>query len=581
MVTRTMAAACCLVLLGVTAAAADADEQTPVESSVVHVTVYPEWAYVTREARVQLQKDSARLAFKGLPAWIDDESIRARLVGAEGSKIAGVSAKTTYLARSTKAEVQKAEEEVLGLADAMEDLRSELAVIDEERKYFSEIRLWKTKRAPQQAAWRKVNTEELDEVRKFVFGGMAEAVKRATAIRRKIRDLEPELTAKQKALNDLRGRTRLEQKEIVVEIESAAEAKATLSVSYLISGASWYPDYDARTDRDKSNVQLTCEAVVQQSTGEDWADASFTLSTIQPYLTREKPELKPWYVNTSTALSLEFNAEPQAQLSRGSRYNLSPSSSARMQRLKKKQRAGQAGQVLQAFEYNVLRAQAVARQVEERGATVEFDIAGRHAVKADGKPVKLPIGETGLVASLRYAAVPVVSRSTYVTGEMRNTGEFPFLPGEVKVYVDGSLIGKSKVACVAEGENFELYLGLEEQIKVTRDLDAQKSSTSRSGNRKRFIAAYRIEITNFLEAAAVVEVRDQVPVSQDNRIKVKVLGVEPRTGEADKGIITWTVDLAPGESKELRFEFRVDYPAGIYIGNAEALEKQIRAKRKR
>ena len=177
----------------------------------------------------------------------------------------------------------------------------------------------------------------------------------------------------------------------------------------------------------------------------------------------------------------------------------------------------------------------------------------------------------------RYSAAPAVSKSTYVIGAMRNSADFPLLPGPVRVYIDGSFIGKSAIDCVSENERFELYLGLEQRIKVTRDLDSKKSAVSRSGSRRRLVAAYTISVRNYLTKPVELEVTDQVPVSQDSSVKVKVLAIEPRTEVPDKGIITWPGELPAEGGAELRFEFLVDYPDDVELPNAAAMEKWILA----
>jgi len=562
-------------------------EAKGVPSRIVRVTVYPEWAYVSREAAVDLARGTARLAFKGLPAWIDAESIRAKLTGSDGARILGVTSKTVYLARSTKEEVRNAEDEVTRLKDQVEDMRGELSALALEKKYLMGLTVWKLDKIPHEAAVREVKLIELREVKDFLRGALADNIKKTKEVERRIRDLGPDLQAKERACAELRGRSRLEQREIVVEVGSDAPARAKLSVSYLVSGASWYPAYDARADAEREKIGVACKAVVQQSTGEDWSGAKFTLSTIQPYLVREKPELKPWYVDSATARQVANRRQQAEQAHVGSQILRLDNRSAtvRLQSIQRRQydynkrAGGKAAEALKLYQGNVLRAREVIRQVEKRGTTVEFEIAGTYTVPADGKAVKMAVGEVELAAARRYSAAPAVSRSTYVTGAMRNTGEFPFLPGPVEIYVAGSLIGKSKVDTVAEGEKFELYLGLEERIKVTREIDMKKSSTSRSGSSKRLRAGYVIKVQSFLIGAATVEVSDQVPVSQDNRVRVKLMGVEPKTSPPDKGIITWKVGLEPGASQELTFEFQMDYPAGVHFAYPAALEEEIERKR--
>lgn len=573
---KSLIIAFCLVLAFCGVVSAQEGLKTTVEkgisSKIIHVTVYPQWAYVTRLAEVSLSGKAEKFFFKNLPAWIDEESIRVRVESPGECTIIGASTKTIYLVRATEEEVHRAEEEVTKLRDKIEDINAEINILSQEKAYLSDLKVWKLEKVPHESAVREVTTDELHKVKNFITDELLKNVSKTTELKRKIRDLQPELRAKEKEWADVKSRARLEKKEIIVELSSKRPARAELFVSYLISGASWYPSYDARTDVGREKINLSCEAILQQTTGEDWKDATFTLSTIQPYLMRQKPELAPWYINTASVQTI--SRTPQ----QFSTFRGSGKEKRRMQKIQQKQEGwnvANAPGAWKGFSRNSQQAMEVIRQVEERGTTAEFDIIGRYSVKTDGKAVKMPIGITELNAIRRYSAAPAVSKSTYVTAKMRNKGKFPFLPGPVKVYVAGSLIGKSKIDCVAEEEKFELYLGLEERIKVTRELDTKKSSIAIFSRKKRLNVAYNIKVKNFLKGPATIEISDQIPVSQDATVKVKLLNTDPNPGKTEKGIITWPLRFDAGEAKTIHFEFQVEYPETVQLRRARQLEEQI------
>ena len=56
---------------------------------ITNVIVYPEWAYVTRIAKVTIEKGETKLIYKNLPAWIDPESIQIKVNGSDQFKILG------------------------------------------------------------------------------------------------------------------------------------------------------------------------------------------------------------------------------------------------------------------------------------------------------------------------------------------------------------------------------------------------------------------------------------------------------------------------------------------------------------
>jgi Domain of unknown function (DUF4139) len=73
----------------------------------------------------------------------------------------------------------------------------------------------------------------------------------------------------------------------------------------------------------------------------------------------------------------------------------------------------------------------------------------------------------------------------------------------------------------------------------------------------------------------VIEIRDQIPVSQNDSIKVKINTIDPKTDKIDNGIITWKINLNPSEKKTLYFEFEIEYPKDVKIDKTMDLEKQI------
>src|SRR5260370_158658 len=84
----------------------------------------------------------------------------------------------------------------------------------------------------------------------------------------------------------------------LVRIEVASAGEVAIDLSYLVSGASWLPRYDARVDVSSARVHLTQQALVTQRTGEDWADVVLALSTARPSAAATLPdEPTPWYID--------------------------------------------------------------------------------------------------------------------------------------------------------------------------------------------------------------------------------------------------------------------------------------------
>jgi hypothetical protein len=61
-------------------------------------------------------------------------------------------------------------------------------------------------------------------------------------------------------------------------------------------------------------------------------------------------------------------------------------------------------------------------------------------------------------------------------------------------------------------------------------------------------------------------VEASLPVSRDNRIKVRIETIQPEpTSRDDLGNVVWKLDLAPNVETVLTVPYRIDYPAGLNV----------------
>ena len=83
-------------------------------------------------------------------------------------------------------------------------------------------------------------------------------------------------------------------KAVVVNLRQKPDAHCSvvrLHLSYEQSGARWSPSYTLRFDRDFTLAELSMQAHLCQSTGEDWKDVRLEVSTAEVAAWKELPEL--------------------------------------------------------------------------------------------------------------------------------------------------------------------------------------------------------------------------------------------------------------------------------------------------
>lgn len=101
---------------------------------------------------------------------------------------------------------------------------------------------------------------------------------------------------------------------IEVVVSSSAEIKTKLLLNYYVPDAGWDPSYDIRIEEINDPLKLGYKANVWQDSDEAWDNILLTLSTGNPALDNNKPELSPYYLTFNNY----YRSSPAGSKSSGS-----------------------------------------------------------------------------------------------------------------------------------------------------------------------------------------------------------------------------------------------------------------------
>jgi hypothetical protein len=86
------------------------------------------------------------------------------------------------------------------------------------------------------------------------------------------------------------------------------------------------------------------------------------------------------------------------------------------------------------------------------------------------------------------------------------------------------------------------------------------------GGKRRFHYGYEIRLESALPSPATVTLRDQMPVSLHEEIKVRLETTEPRpTKQTELNLLEWELALSPRQKLTLRFDFSVEFPQTMEV----------------
>ena len=74
-----------------------------------------------------------------------------------------------------------------------------------------------------------------------------------------------------------------------------------------------------------------------------------------------------------------------------------------------------------------------------------------------------------------------------------------------------------------------------------------------------------------------IEVVDQVPISQNSEIGVKILETSGAEANMQTGKLKWRLKLSAGQSKKLRLSFSIKYPKDMSVPVQRMKKRAVRS----
>lgn len=526
------------------------------DSAVRAVLVYPDRAQVTREARVDLAAGVNEIVLGGLPARIDPDSVRVTGTG-PGWTLLDVAVAKRELERTPDPRLGTLEARIQELDREVAVIEDERRALDQQRQFLGRIEVASLERIGRDLAVGapRPTGEEIAALAEAIgrrYGEIA-AANRALLLQADAKRLERDALARQaQVLQPQAGA--LQENRVTARIRADTAGSGLLSVTYVQGGTAWGALYDARLDAGQRQLALTYRGRVFQNTGEDWRDVSVTLSTAQPARGGAAPEPPAWVLaeaGRAVSVHFELNQLDQDPAEGAARGNARSASLA----------AVGDGAPPPAF----MRVPAADVRVGTTSAL--FRIEAPATIPADNTPHAVTISETVLPVQLEYHATPRVTPSAFLRAVTRNTTGAPLVGGELRAFLDGAFVATSRLDSVAPDAELALDLGVDDGIRVERVLRNRfTEQTGLTGGGRRVTYDALITVTNTKSSRVRVVVREPYPISRDERIVVRIAQPAERDAVRDPaGYLVWTLELAPGEKRELPVRLSVDHPAGLAV----------------
>ncbi len=534
-------------------------EGTGLDAPIVAVTVFTDGARVQRSGTVDLQPGAQAVVVGDLPAGVDPASVRVAARG-PGLALLDVEVHHRYRTDPLREQTARLRAEVDRCRDAVQALDDEETSEQARLDFAGHLSGAAATALARAVSFGRASHDDLSQMAGHLAADTAGTLGRRREIgaRRRAARRELEAAEARLATAEKRAGHPVAFTEVSATLEASAATRAEVEVSYHVPGASWRPLYDLALEDGKLTVSYLAE--VTQQTSEDWPAVELALSTTRRGRHQTLPELDPWYIGRAQPVP---RPQPARFMARAGAFP--PGAAIPMA-------AGAAAALRPAdtTEAVPLAAEpaALVRTGEpgDLGSGLVYRVQHRLAVPADGGPHKTLVARFELEAALDHLAVPVMAPEAYLRATVTNTSPLLLLPGPARVFHDTRFVGETSLETVAAGEEFELQLGVDDQVRVERQLRRRNTSKAVIGGTRTIDVAYEITVENHRADKTRISVHDHVPVSTDGDIKVRLREASPDPAERnDLGELTWELPLEGGQAATIRYRFTVEHPAQLAV----------------
>ena len=229
--------------------------------------------------------------------------------------------------------------------------------------------------------------------------------------------------------------------------------------------------------------------------------------------------------------------------------------------------------------------------MDETGLTTTYKLPGTKSLPPRSRATRQRIARVNFSnVVFNHTVVAKYKPVAYLKAKLRNTSQLTLPRGPAGLTLDGSFMGRTRLPRCSAGDSFFLSLGVDPDMKITYPKpEVRRSTTGFLSKEDSSIYTRTITLANTkaaMEKSASIYVLDQVPISEDERLRVDVLaprglssggvntGSPSRDGADNKdwgkavarlrkgGEVSWDVTLKAGKGVKLGLEYEIAAPAG-------------------
>jgi uncharacterized protein (TIGR02231 family) len=514
--------------------------QTVVSSKITDVTVYRSNAQIVSEASTQLKAGTTEIVIDNISTAINPSSLQVAVKSKGNVSLLSAKYERNFLQSPDQ------HPKIKVLKDSLEILDYELRWLRDQKAVYvgMEDLLNKNKSlGGEEGSFKPSDVNILVENYRVK---LLEVRQSLMNLDKKEKKTQEQRNKVQSQLTEANAKYNQPMGQIVLQISSLQPTSADFKITYSVYNAGWEPIYDLRSEGTDKPVNLSYKANIYQNTGFEWDRVNLTVSTGNPSQNNDRPILSTQFVDVYVPVQQYKSLETISLQKAPSRAKSEVGNLA------------YAGEEFDdAFMYDA--------KVVENQLNVDFVVSLPQSIPSDGKYHLTSLEQYELPSVYKYHSVPKLDKGAFLLAKVSNWGQYNLLPGTANIFFEGAYVGESFINPNQTSDTLLLSMGRDERVQIKRKEIKDFTSTKFIGSNKTQTFTYEIEVRNNKGYAIEIEILDQIPVSRNKQIEVKLENAGGAKIHEESGKLEWLLKLNPGQTQKLTFSFSVKSPKDIVV----------------
>lgn len=165
---------------------------------------------------------------------------------------------------------------------------------------------------------------------------------------------------------------------------------------------------------------------------------------------------------------------------------------------------------------------------------------------------------------------PALFPEAFLVAELKNPSTQPLPAGNANLFVGDDPSGTARLKLVSPGEVFTLPLGIDRALRPVRNVKVVQSEEGLVSKDEISQYSVTIELANPYRAPLSVRMVDQIPVTQQKDVEIKLAGSKPvATQDARTGALEWRLTVPANQKTVITYSYSVKRPKGWKLHQSE------------